>query len=336
MIIKKKKYSTKKQKKTIQLVLIFLSAMISTNRVFSQWNPFELHSLQEEVFIERPTFQKYKLHGIKIAHKYSNDLSFKCISQRVNFHIAHHINNNETQKKILKSSPNVSTIALRVNKEYDFTQWLLRQGYGRIEKSEFVSNAEQKRWEKAEKEAQKYKRGIWSHCEKEYRIEKQPTQWKRSFDKKAHSYYAPISTAKVRKVITGNVIEIENGIRIALLGLRVPSLKSENKAEQCFAQLSKKYLRSRIEGKTVFLKRESTNIDRNRNLLRHIYLPLFDKAQTEIHINKEVIQEGYAQSHWESERIDTSFKNKFETIQNHVYQNPKGAFLECLQLIFNQ
>lgn len=214
------------------------------------------------------------------------------------------------------------------------SEFLIERGLGSWKKSKTRTQFEN-RFKKAEEKARKEEIGIWSECNTKNK--KNPYQlynwWGNNFRKKYSQYLAPISVGIVQKVISGNSIKLSNGLKIKLLGINVPSPNEEEKGLKCFGTYSKKYLEHLILYKQIFLEKDISDLNKQKELQRYVYLPHYNKAQTQTFINQKMIEEGFAKSNWPNR--DEKFKKQFEKIQKEVYKNPKGAWVYCLSEILN-
>ncbi len=105
--------------------------------------------------------------------------------------------------------------------------------------------------------------------------------------------------ANVTRIIDGDTFEISTGEKIRLICINTPE-----KNEIGF-QEAKDFLSNLILNKTVVLEKDITNRDKYGRLLRYVYvnethrLNISDKKNliviNEIFVNKELVQQGYAQ-----------------------------------------
>jgi len=93
---------------------------------------------------------------------------------------------------------------------------------------------------------------------------------------------------KVVRVIDGDTIQIENKIKIRLLGINAPDKR------ECYYKEAKAYLKEQIEGQEVFLEKDITAKGFFGRLLRYVIVRTDNpEADTRI-INNELIRTGNA------------------------------------------
>jgi len=95
------------------------------------------------------------------------------------------------------------------------------------------------------------------------------------------------STEKVSRIIDGDTLEIEGGVKVRLIGIDTPEMKNKNKTIDCFAAEAKKKAEGLLMNKDVVLEKDVSETDRYGRLLRYVYL---DGEM----INDKLVKEGYA------------------------------------------
>ena len=122
---------------------------------------------------------------------------------------------------------------------------------------------------------------------------------------------------KVTKVIDGDTIEIENGLRVRYIGLDTPELG--NKPE-CFGREAFEKNEDLILGQEILLEKDVSETDRYNRLLRHVYLG-------NTLVGKLLIEEGYARVH--SYPPDTRYQEKFLLSQSYAQKEGRGLWKNC-------
>ncbi len=144
-------------------------------------------------------------------------------------------------------------------------------------------------------------------------------------------FLAPISVGYVKKVLSGNRFELENGLRVKMLGVGIPSSRDVRKGFSCFGDEAKNHLELLILHRQVFLRQDISQMNDDGDLLRYVFLPLQDKRGREHFINEQILLDGYGK-HLESE-IDQKHEKLLERAQENAYREKKGAWGSCLQAI---
>ena len=95
------------------------------------------------------------------------------------------------------------------------------------------------------------------------------------------------SQVKVKRVIDGDTIELEDGQVVRYIGIDTPETKHPAKPVECFGQLAADQNRQLVEGKLVNLEKDISQTDRYGRLLRYVY-------SDSVMINELLVKEGFA------------------------------------------
>jgi site-specific DNA-methyltransferase (adenine-specific) len=107
----------------------------------------------------------------------------------------------------------------------------------------------------------------------------------------------------VKKVISPTELELDDGLKIRLLGIKEKAKKKQQAIE---------FLQSKTKGQKVFMKFGQVKHDSQNNLLCYLYL------QNKTFINAHLVKEGLVSTDAE---MDFKYKNKFtDTAETGVYQ----------------
>src|SRR3989344_1028684 len=126
----------------------------------------------------------------------------------------------------------------------------------------------------------------------------------------------------VTKVIDGDTIEIEGGVRVRYLGVDTPETKDPRKTVECFGKEAYNKNRDLVEGKRVILEKDITDKDKYDRLLRFVYLALEDGQM--LFVNDYLIRDGYG--HVLTIPPDVKFAEQFLEAQKQARVNNKGLW----------
>ena len=133
-----------------------------------------------------------------------------------------------------------------------------------------------------------------------------------SFDARPHT---------VVRVVDGDTIELEDGIKVRLLGINAPE------RGECYFDESKKVLESLIEGTTVFLVKDVTGKDRYGRLLRYVIRRDENPEADNLIINSELLNRGAAFA--EAVSPDIMYRYLFATAQRKAKDAKRGLWGAC-------
>jgi len=156
----------------------------------------------------------------------------------------------------------------------NLTELMLSFGMARFQ-GEFPGMRYEKKYRNAENVAISGEEGVWGGCGiKNYRdLRKRGGWWQQEFRKKYGLFLAPISVGRVKKVYSGWRFQLENGLVIKMIGIEVPVVEDRRGGFACFGREAKEYLESMILGRRVILRKDISDLDKNRELLRYVFLP---------------------------------------------------------------
>lgn len=130
---------------------------------------------------------------------------------------------------------------------------------------------------------------------------------------------------KVTRVIDGDTIEIDNGIKIRLLGIDTPETKDPRRSVGCFGKEAANETNRLLEGSIVILEKDISETDKYRRLLRYVFLPLGDGNL--LFVNDYLIREGFAKAL--TYPPDVKYTQAFLKAQREAKVNKKGLWGRC-------
>lgn len=126
--------------------------------------------------------------------------------------------------------------------------------------------------------------------------------------------------AKVSLVLDGDTIEISDKIRVRLIGIDTPELKTKTNPPQCFAETAAKITRSLLENQTIEMEKDVSETDRYGRLLRYIYLD-------NILINEFLLSAGFARI--ETIPPDVKYYQLFLEAEKEARSFGRGLWKSC-------
>lgn len=131
---------------------------------------------------------------------------------------------------------------------------------------------------------------------------------------------------KVKKVIDGDTIELENKQKVRYIGINTPELHDPRKKVECFGKEAMEENKKLVEGKMVRLGKDISETDKYKRLLRYVYLPT-EASPSGIFVNDYLLKEGYAYA--STFPPDVKFADLFLFSQNAAKAGDKGLWSKC-------
>jgi len=136
-----------------------------------------------------------------------------------------------------------------------------------------------------------------------------------------------IESARVRRVIDGDTIQLEDGRSIRYLYVDTPETVHPTKPVMCFGVEAKQANIALIEGKEVQLVQDKDPTDRYGRDLRLVFLPSRDASDPSQSINAELVKGGFAKA--VSYSPNTTYQETFVALQRESKQANLGAWKSC-------
>lgn len=133
----------------------------------------------------------------------------------------------------------------------------------------------------------------------------------------------------VTKVIDGDTIEIEGGIKVRLLGIDTPETKDPRRSVECFGKEAANETKRLLEGSMVILEKDLSETDKYRRLLRYVFLPLDPESSSGqmLFVNDYLIREGFAKTL--TYPPDVKYSQALLEAQTAAKVNNKGLWARC-------
>lgn len=127
--------------------------------------------------------------------------------------------------------------------------------------------------------------------------------------------------ALVTRVIDGDTIEIEGGLKVRYIGIDTPEPVHPSKPIECYGQEASARNKQLVEGKVVELEKDVSETDRYDRLLRYIYVD----GQM---VNELLVREGYAQV--STYPPDVRYADLFLAAQQEARDTNRGLWDACV------
>ena len=124
----------------------------------------------------------------------------------------------------------------------------------------------------------------------------------------------------VSKVIDGDTIEIEGGMKVRYIGIDTPETSHPTKGVQCFGRQATERNRQLVEGKKVRLEKDVSETDKYGRLLRYIWVG-------EQLVNELLVKEGFAFS--SSYPPDVKYQERFRQAEIRAREQNNGLWSKC-------
>ena len=133
---------------------------------------------------------------------------------------------------------------------------------------------------------------------------------------------------RVVRVIDGDTIEVEidgKNTKIRLLGIDTPETVDPNRPPGCYGKEASNETKSLLEGKSVILEKDITDVDKYNRLLRYIYLRV-DKDQM-LFVNDYLVRLGFAKTDFIGP--DRKYDTRFISAQEDAKNKKLGLWGKC-------
>lgn len=129
-----------------------------------------------------------------------------------------------------------------------------------------------------------------------------------------------LEKAKVKKVIDGDTVELEDGRTVRFIGIDTPETKHPSKGVECYGKEASEANRTLLEGKEVMLEKDVSETDRYQRLLRYVYVE-------DMMVNEYLVLQGFAFS--SSYPPDVKHQERFVQAQKEAFEKERGLWRAC-------
>lgn len=132
---------------------------------------------------------------------------------------------------------------------------------------------------------------------------------------------------KVVRVVDGDTIEIDGGIKVRYIGIDTPETVHPQKGLECFGKEAASENRKLVAGKMVRLEKDVSETDRYGRLLRYVFLPQDTEGFFDLLVNDYLVRQGYAQA--STYPPDVFYQEELQNAQEEAKNNNRGLWAAC-------
>lgn len=129
-----------------------------------------------------------------------------------------------------------------------------------------------------------------------------------------------VEGVRVTKVIDGDTIEIEGGVRVRYIGIDTPETVHPLGIVGCYGRQASNKNRELVEGKIVKLEKDASQTDKYGRLLRYVYAG-------DIFVNDYLVRYGFANA--SSYPPDIKYQDQFREAEREARENNRGLWGVC-------
>lgn len=136
-----------------------------------------------------------------------------------------------------------------------------------------------------------------------------------------HATNAPTpNQAVVKRIVDGDTIELATGEKVRYIGINAPELHDPRKPIECFGQAASDENKRLVEGKTITMEKDVSEVDKYKRLLRYVYVD-------DVFVNDYLVRQGFAQV--SSFPPDVKYIPQFLEAQKEARDNNRGLWSSC-------
>ncbi|MDQ3238980.1 MAG: thermonuclease family protein [bacterium] len=123
--------------------------------------------------------------------------------------------------------------------------------------------------------------------------------------------------ARVRRVIDGDTIEIENGVTVRYIGIDTPESVKPGSSIQCYGKEASVKNTALVLNQEIEMEKDVSETDRFGRLLRYVFVGA-------IFVNQQLIEEGFAYA--STYPPDVKYRELFSEAQVNAQKNMSGLW----------
>lgn len=134
-------------------------------------------------------------------------------------------------------------------------------------------------------------------------------------------------TARVKRVIDGDTIELVDGRKVRYIGIDTPETVDPRKPVGCFGREASAKNREFVENMEVELEKDISETDQYGRLLRYVYVEVVSEGK--VMVNEELVREGFAQN--STFPPDVKYQDLFIKAEIESMAQKRGLWGSCMQ-----
>lgn len=131
--------------------------------------------------------------------------------------------------------------------------------------------------------------------------------------------------ALVTKVIDGDTIEIDGGVKIRYIGIDTPETVDPRRGIQCFGREASDENKKLVEAKLVILVKDVSETDKFERLLRYVYVRV--ESGEILFVNDYLVRGGFAKA--STYPPDVKFTQQFIDAEREAQELNLGLWQKC-------
>lgn len=96
------------------------------------------------------------------------------------------------------------------------------------------------------------------------------------------------SSYRVKRVVDGDTIQLEDDTKVRLLGINTPEMGNRFHSEEAGGKRAKQWLNTVLKGQRIHLETDTERLDKYGRTLAHVF------TEDDLHINVELVRKGFA------------------------------------------
>jgi micrococcal nuclease len=136
-----------------------------------------------------------------------------------------------------------------------------------------------------------------------------------------------VEKAKIRNVVDGDTVTLEDGRKIRFLYIDTPETVKENTPVMCFGPEASTMTKKLLEGKQVWLRSDKEKADQYGRDLRLIFLAGDNTDLPERSINAILVKGGFARARFY--KPNYMYQNEFKQYETEAKSKNLGVWSNC-------